>query len=401
MRGIIASSSTKSYHRGMKPFPLITPFAALFMLFLGCRGHSDPKSSKMAKQIESINALAGEAITTHLFPGCSIEVLHLNPQGNSKLFEFFLGHESYASNSHKIRFDTRYDLASLTKVIATTGVAMALHSQGKLNLDTPINKLIPPFYGPQKNKVNLRHLLTHSSGLPAWKPFYKTLKGKDAFKAAICKTPLEAEPGTRYRYSDLGMILLGFCLEKIGRDSLDQLAKKLVFDPLGMKHTSFGPLPLEITAIAATENVPERGGVLRGVVHDENANAMGGVAGHAGLFSTGGDILQYLQCLLEKGQWKGKQVFSEKSIQLFTHRANLLHGSSRALGFDTAHPGSIAGRFASKETIIHTGFTGTSILVDFQKRKAVVCLSNRVHPSRKRKGIRRFRIKLHEIVEGP
>ncbi len=345
-----------------------------------------------------MSALAKKAIADHLFPGCRIEVLHHQPHGDTQVWELFLGHESYAPGSPRIRYDTRYDLASLTKVVATTGVAMALHSRGQLDLDAKVQSLIPAFQGPQKNKVRLRHLLTHSSGLPAWKPFYKTLKGKKAYLDAICKTQLETTPGTRYRYSDLGMILLGFCLEKIGEAPLDQLATKLVFDPLEMENTRFGPLPAGIP-VAATEDVPERGGVLHGVVHDENANALGGVAGHAGLFSTGGDLIQYLQCLMDGGRWKGKRVFAEETVRLFTQRAHVVKHSSRALGFDTAHPGSIAGRFCGEGTIIHTGFTGTSIFVDFKKGIAVVCLTNRVHPTRKRKGIRAFRTKLHELVE--
>ena len=380
---------------------LLRPAVIAILLLSGCRGGADFVPSDRIEEAESLEHLAKAAIADHLFPGCSIEVLHHRPQGDNHPIELVLGHETYAPNSPEIRRDTRYDLASLTKVVATTGIAMALHSQGRLDLDAPVSRWIPAFRGPKRDKVRLRHLLTHSSGLPAWKPFYKTLEGKQAYLDAICRTPLETIPGSRYRYSDLGMILFGFCLEKIGGAPLDQLASELVFVPLDMRHTRFGPLPPEIAGVAATEDVPDRGGVLRGVVHDENAYAMGGIAGHAGLFSTADDLMHYLQCLLEAGRWKGKQVFSKVTVRLFIRRAHVVKGSSRALGFDTAHPGSIAGRYASTGSILHTGFTGTSILVDFHKGIAVVILTNRVHPTRKRKGIRAFRTQVHDLVESP
>ncbi len=383
---------------------------AAFLLLAACRGGPAPgpasqpgsrPASRLSEEpalLDSLASLANKAIQERLFPGCQISVLRATPQGQWALSLLTLGHEAYAPGSARIRYDTRYDLASLTKVVATTGVAMALHSRHRLDLDTPVSHLIPAFRGPLRDQVRLKHLLTHSSGLPAWKPLYKTHKGKQAYLAAICATPLESKPGTRYRYSDLGMILMGFCLEKTGGKPLDRLAQELVFEPLEMRMTRFGPLPAGLP-VAATENVPWRGGVLRGVVHDENANAMGGVAGHAGLFSTAGDLMHYLQCLYWGGMWGKKRVFAEETVRLFTRRAGIVPGSSRALGFDTAHKGSIAGSFASPGTIIHTGFTGTSILVDFDNKVMVVCLTNRVHPTRKRKGIQAFRRRVHELAD--
>jgi len=337
---------------------------------------------------KNVAALVESAIADRVFPGCQIVV---RQRGKTLLARAY-GRETYASDAAAITLDTRYDLASLTKVVATTGVAMALYAQRKLDLDADVTALVPEFVAGKTAKVTSRNLLTHTSGLPAWKPIYKQAKSPEQARALVLATALETEPGSRYKYSDLGMILFGIWLERKTGKSLDTLARELVFEPLAMSHTRFGPLPDTIPA-APTEVVPERGGLVHRKVHDENANALGGVAGHAGLFSTATDVATYAEAVRT-----GEKPFDAATTSLFTHRANVVPGSSRALGFDTQARRSSAGRMLSARAFGHTGFTGTSLWVDPARSLVVVCLTNRVHPTRKGRGIARFRRRLHDRI---
>lgn len=280
---------------------------------------------------------------------------------------------------------TIYDLASLTKVVGLTSAMMLAVDDGLIELDAPIQRYVPAFTGRLKDVVTVRHLLVHASGLPAWRPLFRETNTRDEALTLADTTPLDTLPGTRYLYSDLGAILLTQAVEAVFQQRLDSLLAVRLFEPLGMSSTRFLP-PAELHyRIAPTENDPWRGRILRGEVHDENAARLGGVSGHAGLFSTVPDLLRFAEWLLR--QREDRAVRGEPSVEPITAhwffaRQFLPAGSSRALGWDTPSDGSSAGRMLDVSSIGHTGFTGTSIWIDPTRELVIVLLTNRVHPTR-------------------
>jgi len=282
-------------------------------------------------------------------------------------------------------FTTVYDLASLTKVVGlTTGLMLAV-ADGRIELDAPVSRYVPAFQGPGKEAITVRMLLTHSSGLPAHRRLWEQSSGPETALALVNATPLDTTPGARMVYSDLGAIVLTEALEAVTGTSLDRWLADRVFTPLGMASTRFRPPASWEERVAPTEQDPWRGRMLRGEVHDENASWLGGISGHAGLFSTADDLLRFGEWLL--AQWHGQPaaglpVLPQQVVRQFTTRQNVVSGSSRALGWDTPSPGSSAGRRLSGSSFGHTGFTGTSIWIDPERDLVVVLLSNRVHPSR-------------------
>jgi CubicO group peptidase (beta-lactamase class C family) len=295
-------------------------------------------------------------------------------------------------------------------VAVTTTLAMELVDEGRLDLDARVRSFFPRFAGPGKDRVTVRQLLTHTSGLAWWAPLYRELSGKGACLERIVAMDLAYEPGTGSSYSDLGFILLGEILERLAGAPLDELARERVLDPLGMHDTLFRPPPALVPRIAPTENDPWRGRVLRGEVHDENAFAMGGVAGHAGLFGSAPDLARLAQMLLDGGTCDGRRLVSRVSVELFTGWAGI-PGVTRALGWDTPSDGSerrssvpgepgysSAGSLLSPRSFGHTGFTGTSLWLDPQRGVYVALLTNRVHPTRENERIRAVRSRLADAV---
>ena len=288
---------------------------------------------------------------------------------------------------------TLYDLASLTKVVGlTTGVMIAV-SEGKLDLDAPAQRYVPGFTGPGKDAVTLRHLLTHSSGLPAHRRLWELAPDRAGALALVNSTPLDTVAGTRMVYSDLGAILLTEALEAVYGMRIDSLLALRVFGPLEMTSTRFLPPASWLPRIAPTERDPWRGRVLRGEVHDENAARLGGVSGHAGLFSDAEDLLTLGEWLLEDGPTDRRNngpTPAEGSVYSirpevkaeFLRRQNMPPGSSRALGWDTPSENSSAGTLFSPRSFGHTGFTGTSIWMDPTRDLVLVLLTNRVNPTR-------------------
>jgi CubicO group peptidase (beta-lactamase class C family) len=269
-----------------------------------------------------------------------------------------------------------YDLASVSKVVSLTTALMMAVEEGKLELDAPIQRYAPAFSGDLKERVTVRMLLAHASGMPAWRPLFRETAGREAAIELAVSTPLQSPPETRELYSDLGLIILTHAVEKAYGQRLDSLFQRRVSGPLGMHTVRFLP-PAEVRhQIAPTELQLWRGRVLHGEVHDENAAVMDGVSGHAGLFGSAPDLLAFAEWVIE-GWSNGQATFRE-----FTRRQNLVPGSSRALGWDTPTPGGSAGRFLSPSSFGHTGFTGTSIWIDPERRLAIVLLSNRVNPTR-------------------
>jgi len=274
-----------------------------------------------------------------------------------------------------------YDLASLTKVIGTTTALMILYDQGKIHLDAPVSKYVPEFSGGEKDLVTLRLLLEHRSGLPAGRDLWRIAHTPEEAREAVIQTPLAYHPDQYYEYSDLGADMLGFVVEAASGQRLDQFLTDHVWEPLGMEDTFFKPADSLRGRIAPTEVNPPRGYPLRGEVHDENAFALGGIAGHAGLFSTASDLAVFAQMMLNGGQYGGTRIIADSTVSLFTTRA----ARTRALGWDTCAGDGSCGKYLSERAYGHTGFTGTSLWIDPDRDMFVILLTNRVHAARARR----------------
>ncbi len=299
---------------------------------------------------------------------------------------------------------TVYDMASLTKVIGLTTAAMLLVAEGKLDLDRPVAHYLPAFTGGGKGRVLVRHLLTHTSGLPAWMPLHlETDNPRDAIALAL-RQPLQDSPGERYVYSDLGAITMAQVVERVSGEPLDAFVQQRVFAPLAMRRTRFVPPESWRPIIAPTERDPWRGRLVWGEVHDENAYRLGGVSGHAGLFSNGPDLARFALWLLDA--WHGRLPegtaphVPAEIVREFTRRQAGPAGSTRALGWDTpsASGRSSAGTLLSRDSFGHTGFTGTSMWIEPEQELFVILLTNRVHPTRENRAILDVRGEVADLI---
>jgi|CXWL01.1.fsa_nt_gi beta-glucosidase-like glycosyl hydrolase/uncharacterized protein YbbC (DUF1343 family) len=340
-----------------------------------------------------VDALLAGYVAKQAFPG---GVVAIGRRGRLVHLSAF-GHQSYDPGAPAVTPDTIYDLASLTKVVATTTVAMTLVDEGLLDLDKRVRDYLPAFTGPGKDAVTVRHLLTHSAGIDWWAPLYEDTRGKAEYLRKIQAMPLVSPPGSVMKYSDLGVILLGEILERVSGRNLDDLATERVFAPLGTIDTGFRPTAERKGRIAPTEVVEGR--AVHGEVHDENARALGGLAAHAGLFGTAPDLARFAQMLLWRGVHDHRRIVNRATVDLFTRRAGLPIDSDRGLGWDTKSPtGSSAGALFSARSFGHTGFTGTSIWIDPERELFVILLTNRVHPTRENNLIREVRPALADAV---
>ena len=344
--------------------------------------------------LDEVDRVLEEYVAQGAFPGGVVAVgyrgalVHLHP----------FGRLSYDEDAPLVEATTIYDLASLTKVVATTTMAMIMVDEGRLDLDEKVQDFLPLFQGPGKDAVTVRHLLTHRSGIDWWAPLYEEAKGPEAYLDRIEAMDLVYEPGTDYKYSDLGIILLGEILSRVAGQPLDDFVRERVFEPLAMTDTLYLPEEDLLPRIAPTEFDGWRGRLVRGEVHDENAFALGGIAPHAGLFSTAGDLARFCQMLLNGGVLEHHRIVSRKTVELFTRRAGD-DDSMRALGWDTKSPEkSSAGSLFSPLSFGHTGFTGTSIWVDPDRGLFVILLTNRVHPTRENQLIRKARPAVADAV---
>ena len=286
-----------------------------------------------------------------------------------------------AQTSPGVDENSVYDMASLTKVIATTTAAMILEEQGVLDLDRTVSSYLPEFNAPDKTAITVRMLITHKGGLEAFAALYKEFKGREQYLQQINLRPLKSAPGTKTVYSDWDLILMQLVIEKITGTTLDRFLAQRVFSPLAMASTMFNPDSTAFLArIAPTEIDSARGGLVRGSVHDENAWALGGVSGHAGLFSTARDLAVFAQTMLNGGEYNGVRIVKAATVARWT--SPQARESSRALGWDTPSGSSSAGRFFSPRSFGHTGFTGTSIWIDPERGLFVILLTNRVNPRR-------------------
>jgi len=293
---------------------------------------------------------------------------------------------------------TIYDLASLTKAVATTGIVMQLVERDSLDLDAPVSRYFPAFGTHGKERVTVRNLMLHNSGLRAHTLFCRSCGTPEEVFGAIAGDSLLSAPGSKTLYSDLGFITLGRIVETITGKSLASNFRQRFSLPLGMQSTMFTPPAPYLNRIAPTEqDTTWHFGTKRPLVHDQNAALLGGIAGHAGLFSTTGDLVTYVRMLMQGGTYNGKQYFRPETVRMFTTRTG---HNSRALGWDLRSPegGSSAGSLFSVSSWGHLGFTGTSIWVDPEKDLAVIMLSNRVNPTSANIRIRTFRPLLHDTV---
>lgn len=282
---------------------------------------------------------------------------------------------------------TVYDMASLSKVIGLTTAIMMAVDEHRIDLDAPIQRYVPAFQGAGKDQVTVRHLLTHSSGLPAWRALYREASDRAGALALADTTPLDTLPGARMVYSDLGAIVLTQAIEHIYGMRIDSLLDQRLFGPLGMVSTRYLPPASWAPRIAPTENDPWRGRILLGEVHDENAARLDGVSGHAGIFSDARDLLAFADWLMSGVHVEGARPPTgapepPAALPAFIRRQGIPPGSSRALGWDTPSAMSSAGTRLDSTSFGHTGFTGTSIWIDPTRGLAIVLLSNRVHPTR-------------------
>lgn len=289
------------------------------------------------------------------------------------------GRIDHAPNAPEVDALTHFDLASVTKVVATTTAAMILEDDSLLDLDRTVASYLPELRDSAKAAITVRMLLTHSGGLEAFAPLYRELRGREQYLAEIDRRPLRSRPGERTVYSDWDLVLLQLVIERITGEPLDAFTARRIFAPLGMRDTRFRPGPELRGRIAATERDSARGGLIWGEVHDPNAWAMGGVAGHAGLFSTARDLAVFAQMLLNGGEYDGVRIVRPETLARWT--APQRRGSSRALGWDTPSGQSSAGRFFSARSFGHTGYTGTSLWIDPERSLFVVLLTNRVNPT--------------------
>lgn len=335
------------------------------------------------------------AIGDSAFPGAQLLVA----KDGAIVFNKSFGTQEYFPGSAEINNATMFDLASVSKVVATTSAVMRLYDEGRIGLDDPVVKYLPQFGNRGKEGITLRNLLVHNGGLPAFKRLYLNVRSPEEALDSVYQTETIYRRGDSTVYSDFDFILLGKVVEVVSGVTLDRYVDSVFFEPLGLTQTMFNPPSALWSKIAPTEfDSVVRKEIVRGTVHDENAFVLGGVAGHAGLFSTASEVAVFLQMILNGGTYDGRQYLKPETVRLFTTRQGAK--STRALGWDTKTVGgySSAGTLFSEKSFGHTGFTGTSVWVDPEKRIFVILLTNRVHPTRTNGKIIQVRPIIHDAV---
>jgi CubicO group peptidase (beta-lactamase class C family) len=405
------------------------------------------------KVFSSAFAVLTEAISARAFPAASIAVTHQDRLVALKSVGYFTyettdeGDPSLSRSSRQdgdfdsqhdptpreVTPSTLFDLASLTKVIATTTMAAILYERGLLQLEAPVVGVLPEFKttsaapDPRRRDVTFHMLLAHSSGLPAYEKLFLKAHSRDALLQAAFTTPLATDPGTRAEYSDIGFILLGIALERIAAESLDVFCQHEIFGPLAMTRTTFNPAQNARAKIPPTADerqadqekcgadtfvrqkhaAPEkpsvssvatrstfRNRIIQGEVQDENASFLGGVAGHAGLFSTAEDLATFAHAMLSGGS----PILRPETVALFTRRESTPPGTSRALGWDTPSAPSQSGKYFDPKSFGHLGYTGTSLWIDPARDLSVTLFTNRTWPDCSNQAIRQVRPRFHDAV---
>ena len=338
---------------------------------------------------DSLRSILSRAGADSAFPGAYAVV----GTREGILAEDSVGHLDWAPSAVPDEHSL-WDLASLTKVVGMTTAVMQLYEQGRIALDAPLQRYIPEWRGPHKELVTVRHLITHTSGLPADKPYDRITHDPDSIAKLLFATPLDTLPGVRMVYSDIGAYMLGRLVERVSGETLDQYVLNHVFLPLRMTETMYRPPVSLKPRIAPTEIDSIRGGKVWGVVHDERAYYLGGVSAHAGIFSSAHDLARFARMYLNGGSLDGVQIVRPQTIELFTTRQL----QDRALGWQKPDGKNSAGHLMSERAFGHTGFTGTSIWIDPARDVFVILLSNRVNPTRANTRIGRVRVALADAV---
>ncbi|MGB8473171.1 MAG: glycoside hydrolase family 3 N-terminal domain-containing protein [Candidatus Acidiferrum sp.] len=360
----------------------------------------EPMDVRADAKLQPAYDVLEKAIADKAFPGATLAVGY-----KDKVALHAFGKLSYDAKSPQVKLNTMYDVASLTKVIVTTTLVEKLVEgdfPSPLLLDAPIERYLPEWAtGPQpewRHRVTVRNLMTHTSGLPPFKEYWRTSKSKNDTLKMIFAEPLEWEPGTKVVYSDLGIILMGEIVERLTGRTLDNLANEYIFGPLEMHDSMYKP-PKKLWPFIAPTEFDERfrHRLVQGQVHDENAYAMGGVSGHAGVFSTAPDLAAFCQMLLNGGVYSHRRILKRATIAQFTAPEALAQGT-RTLGWVVPTEGSSSGHYFSSHSFGHTGFTGTSIWIDPDRQLFVVLLTNRVNPTRENHKIAEVRPALHDAV---
>lgn len=368
----------------------------------------DPSQVGMAADTgDRLRRVLRRAVRDDAFPGA----VALVARHGRVVFHEAVGKMTYDRGAAPVDLDTVYDLASLTKVVATTTAAMRLVERGVLDLEAPVRRYVPEFDGEGTEDIAVIDLLTHSSGLLWWTDLWARHgrrgvpdpAARAAYLEEIVGMPLNTVPRSSTEYSDLGLLLFGEIVARVTGRDFEEVVQREVLSPLGMETTGFRPTapPLEIplTRIAPTEvDSTWRNTLVHGEVHDENAAGLGGVAPHAGLFATAADLGRFLQAMLNGGHLDGVRLLRSSTIDRFTQRAERVEGSSRAIGWDTPAGRSTAGRYFSAASFGHTGFTGTSLWVDPEREVIAVLLTNRVHPTRENRKISDVRRAFHDAI---
>lgn len=351
--------------------------------------------------LASAREVLEQAIAARAFPGAAFGALC---RGQIVALDA-VGRFTYEQGAPAVEPGTVFDLASVSKVVATTMAAMILHERGLFDLEARLGDILPGFVigmepGSGKERVTLRMLLSHSSGLPGYVTFFREHTTPEGLIRAALQLPLEAKPGTRTEYSDPGYILLGKVIEVLAGESLDTFCAREIFAPLALENTRFRPPAGMRRGIPPTEHdTTFRRRVIQGEVQDENAFVLGGVAGHAGVFANVRDLLTFAQCILDQGRTaSGAQIFSPETLAVFAKRHSTPDGKERALGWDVPTPPSSSGRYFGPHSIGHLGYAGTSIWIDPDQELAIVLLTNRTWPDRSSDAIRQVRPAFHDAV---
>lgn len=342
-----------------------------------------------------IDRIMEQAITDSVFPGAAL----LFGTDQNVIYSKAFGHYTYDTNSTKVSTNSIFDLASVSKVVGTTSAAMILVDRNQLNLDDKVVKYLDEFNNNGKDKITIRNLLLHNSGLAAFKKYYDEFSTADEVINDIMNLPLENPPGEKYVYSDLGMITLQKVIEKISGKSMDKFLEENLFGILEMNQTMYNPSK-EIKNNCVPTELDDfwRMRLLQGEVHDERAYMLNGVAGHAGIFSTTEDLAKFAMMMLNNGNYNDKQIISSNIIEEWTTKQT--EQSDRGLGWDTKSVDgySSAGKYFSNNSFGHTGYTGTSVWIDKDNKIFVILLSNRVHPTRKNRKISDLRPIIHNAI---
>ncbi len=337
-----------------------------------------------------------DAISQRSLPAASVAITHRGRLVACKAVGTF----TYDGNSPPASASSLFDLASLTKVVATTTMAMLLYERGLLDLDAPVHRIVPEFVADsardlRRCTITLRQLLAHSSGLPAYEKLFLHNRTREDSLHAAFTMPLTAAPGARTEYSDIGFIILGVALERLAHEPIGAFCQREIFKPLGMVDAMFNPtgsIRWQVVPTADDRHFRQR--IIQGEVQDENASILGGVAGHAGLFSSARDLARFAHAMLNRGQ----TILRPETIAMFTQREARPAGTSRALGWDTPSAPSQSGKYFSPKSFGHLGYTGTSLWIDPVRQLSVTLLTNRTWPDCTNQAIKQVRPLFHDSI---